>query len=128
MSQENKTILWCILWLGCFAMAFIHAAATPKDFGLSGGFKRIGIFLMWQLGAIVMAIAAATSSRKVSREDFGMLRRVALLPAGIMTAGILFIIGVILYFAVFANQVVEQPSQPGRPTTTAPVMEPTESQ
>lgn len=117
MRPENKAILWLVIWAVCFSMAFAQAYTTePTGDSFVRGMNRVGIFLAWQMGALIAAIVAVVVSRGVSKEDFPILRRAGLVPAGIMGLGVMTIVVGVLYFS-FA--VTEPPAPSTRPQTEA---------
>ncbi|WP_172299584.1 hypothetical protein [Pseudoruegeria sp. HB172150] len=70
---------WAIAYLGSFLAFYV----TPEnDFGFTAGWNRIGVFVVWQFVATVMAALTAVFSRSLPRRD--PMRNLALLPIGVL--------------------------------------------
>ena len=82
-SRDLGRILLIVLaiWAGCFAMSFLHAwLAEPEGDGFSRGMAVLGIFVLWQLGAMLMAVVALVVRLVGYDRITGVLRWLGFLP------------------------------------------------
>lgn len=88
MKAKRLTFGFLAAWLIAFAGSFVAFYFTPsRDFGLSGGFNRIGVWLAWQTAAVVFACIAAVIGNDYSKGS--ALRRLSRTPFYIMLGLIL---------------------------------------
>lgn len=121
MTRENKTILWSVLWLLCFSMAFLHTYMTdPTGDGFTKGMNRVAIFFGWQLAAVITAIVAVVVSRGLSKLESATLRRIGIVPVSVMGLGVMIIAGYITYNLFRAEESADVERTPNQPTATVP--------
>ncbi len=126
MTAERWTLIFLIAWAIAFVGSFVAFALTPaKDFGLSAGWNKIGVFMGWQLVAMVLAFFAGTTSRKV--EPGRTLRWLGVLPVSVFGLMALAVIALLLW-SNWSKPAPEGLPTPGAPVTVpAPTSPPAES-
>jgi len=96
----SRRTVWLIsaIWLALVAASFIALALTPAtDFGFTRGLNRLMVFLSWQAGAFVAAVASFVVGWNLAdgtRTD----RLIGNFPLGAMAAFYAVIIAVSVYF------------------------------
>ena len=122
-SQSSHRLTWGSLaaWAVAFFGAFVAFFVTPADdFGLAAGWNKVGVFMVWQAAAAVLAILVAVFSRSVPKGQ--LLRRLGLVPVGLLVLGVLAIVALILW-ANFSRPPPTTETGAG-PAVTAPAVEP----
>lgn len=94
--------IWALLWI---ASLFVPPTVAPTGDGFTRGMNRIGLFFGLQLAAAFVALLLLTL-----RPASGLLRRLALLPAGLALLLAIAITGLILWV-----RIADPASDPGPP-------------
>ncbi len=125
MAADPKARLLVRLLLLCWAVAFFGAFLafylTPaRDFGLTQGWNKVGIFMIWQGVAAVFAVITAIVSRSLLKGTG--LRRAGLIPLGVLGLSLLGLAALILWAGMDRPQPEIPP--PGPATELAPAAGP----
>ena len=123
MSRRAVLILSAI-WLALVAASVIALAVTPAtDIGFTRGLYRLSVFLSWQAGALVAAIAAFFVTWNLA----GATRTYKLIgyfPLIAMAAFYAFVISIAVYFVSLEASDQSDAGDPApKPTLPAPQTE-----
>lgn len=127
VNARTLTILAILAWLIAFLGSFLGFWLTPaKDFGLSAGWNKVGVWMGWQAAALTLAAVSFCLGFQFEKGD--VLRKRSKWPIFTMVG--FLILGVAAAFianAYYNANVAPQPD-PKRPTSapaiTAPVDKP----
>lgn len=121
-DRSRLTVMLLLLaWVVAFFGAFIAFYLTPaKDFGLSRGWNKVGVFMAWQSVAALLALLTVIFARALPKRTG--LRRAGHLPVAVLGLSILALGGLLLW----ANLQRPPPgaSDPRPTTEPAPAAEP----
>ena len=110
--QKLLTVLllgWGIAFFGSFIAFYLTPA---RDFGLSGGWNKMTVFMGWQFVAVVLALCSM-----VLRWSTGnpRLKRLAAIPA--MATSVLLTVAAVALFWSNTRQIAPEGEQPPGPVT-----------
>lgn len=112
-------LAWAIAFFGSFA-AF---ALTPsKDFGLSAGWNKVGVWMTWQAFAFAFALSSFVVGFQF--EKGSVLRRRSKWPVRLTIGFIVLAIAAGFIGTALMNDDNSSPSVPSRPATEAPDTQP----
>lgn len=101
-----------VTWAASFAASFVHAAMTaPTGDGFTRGLNRVGIWLGWQVVALVVAIVVAGFAFGLRAALPRRLRWTAYAP--LVVSGALLGALVLFYSALIAYSMWERPAPGG---------------
>ncbi len=108
-----------LAWAVAFFGAFLAFWLTPaRDFGLSRGWNKIGVFMSWQGVAALLAVLAAIVSRALPKGT--ALRRAGWLPLAVLVLSVAALAALLTW----ANMDRTPPDSLPPKATTAPAAEP----
>jgi hypothetical protein len=103
---SRSVLVWAAfaLWIGLFGGAFAaFQHIEPDGDGFFRGLNRVSAFLVWQLGAAVVALASLVLIRRDRKLAGFATRVVGYLPPAISGALFLIVIGFYVYAVVVAR-------------------------
>ncbi len=119
--MTRTRLVWLLLglWLALFLWSLPAARGTePTGDSFVRGMNRVGVFMGWQLAALIPGIAAYAASRPLPP---GALRRMACVPPGLLAAFIVFVLGLMVWARL--SILIHQP-EPYTAPVTAPAEKP----
>jgi hypothetical protein len=115
--RRGAAIALIVLWGLAFFGSFVVSAMTPaRDFGLSQGWNKVGVFMGWQVAATALAFVSLVMARYLIPGSG--LRRLAMVPAALTALLAVTVAALTLYSGMTRPPAGAGPDRPV--TQTAP--------